>query len=85
MESDLTKVASAALLKSFSVVGNFLEILQRFKENSFQYKKYIWLIVSQAYKSRRYVCMCVCVCGGGAGGERGEGGGFILRGKLLGE
>ena len=40
-EGDLSKVAPASLLKSFSVMGNFLEILQRFKENSFQYKKYL--------------------------------------------
>ena len=37
-------------------MGNFLEILQVFKKKSFQYKKYI--IVSEAYKSRRDACDC---------------------------
>ena len=40
-ESDLSKVAPAVLLQSLSVMGNFLEILQGFKENSFQYKKHL--------------------------------------------
>ena len=39
MESDLSRVAPAALLLSLSVMENFQEILQEFKENSFKYKK----------------------------------------------
>ena len=38
-ESDLSKFAPATLLSSLSVMENFPEILQEFKENSFQYKK----------------------------------------------
>ena len=38
-ESDLSRIAPAALLLSLFVMDNFLEILQEFKENSFQYKK----------------------------------------------
>ena len=38
-ESDLSRVAPVTLLLSLSVINNFLEILQEFEENSFQYKK----------------------------------------------
>ena len=38
-ESDLSRIAPAALLLSLFVMDNFFEILQEFKENSFQYKK----------------------------------------------
>ena len=38
-KSDLSRVAPAALLQSISVMDNFLEVLQDFKENSFQYNK----------------------------------------------
>ena len=34
-------------------MDNFLEILQDFKENIFQYKKHLQIIVSQDCKSRR--------------------------------
>ena len=37
-------------------MGNFLEILQGFKENNLQCKKHHYIIFSQAYKSRRYAC-----------------------------
>ena len=53
-ESDLSKVAPETLLQSLSVTGNFLEILQEFQEFSIQ--EIPLIIVSQAYKSRRYVC-----------------------------
>ena len=39
MESDLSRVAPATLLLSLSVMENFLDILQEFKENNFKYKK----------------------------------------------
>ena len=55
VEGDLSRFAPAKLLLSLSVMDNFLEILQEFKENSFQYKKQLQKIVSQSYKSRRYV------------------------------
>ena len=42
-ESILSKVTPAVLLSSLSFMGNFLEILQGFKENSFQYKKQLFL------------------------------------------
>ena len=35
-ENDLSRVSLATLMLSFSVMDNFLEILQEFKENSFQ-------------------------------------------------
>ena len=38
-ESGLSRVAPATLLLSFSVMDNFQEILQEFKENRFQFKK----------------------------------------------
>ena len=38
-ENDLSRVAPATLLLSLFVMDNYLEILQEFKENSFQYKK----------------------------------------------
>ena len=37
-ESDLSRVSLVTLMLSFSVMDNFLEILQEFKENSFQCK-----------------------------------------------
>ena len=40
-ENDLSKATPATLLQSLSVIGSFLEILQGFKENSFQYKKHL--------------------------------------------
>ena len=55
MESDLDKVVLATLLISLSVMGNFLEVFQEFNKNSFQYKKHLLGVVSQAYKWRRYV------------------------------
>ena len=55
MESDLNKVVLATLLISLSVMGNFLEVFQEFNKNSFQYKKQLLGVVSQAYKWRRYV------------------------------
>ena len=55
MESDLNKVVLATLLISLSVMGNFLEVFQEFNKNSFQYKKHLSGVVSQAYKWRRYV------------------------------
>ena len=54
-ESDLSRVKPVTLLLSLSVMDNFLEILQELKKNGFQYKQR-QVIVSQAYKSRRYVC-----------------------------
>ena len=39
-KSALSEVAPAALLYSLSFMGNFLEILQVFNQNSFQYKKH---------------------------------------------
>ena len=56
MESDLSRVKPVTLLLSLSVMDNFLEILQELKKNGFQYNKQRQVIVSQAYKSRRYVC-----------------------------
>ena len=53
-KSDLSRVAPATLLLSLSVMYNFLEILQKFKKNSFQYSKQLSIIVFQAYKSGRY-------------------------------
>ena len=38
-ESNLSRVAPVRLLLSLFVMDNFLEILQEFKESSFQYKK----------------------------------------------
>ena len=38
-ENDLSRVSPATLLSSLSVIDNFLEILQEFKKNSFQYNK----------------------------------------------
>ena len=55
MESALNKVVLATLLISLSVMGNFLEVFQEFNKNSFQYKKHLLGVVSQAYKWRRYV------------------------------
>ena len=55
MESDLNKVVPATLLKSLSVMGNYLEVFQEFDKNCFQYKKHLIGVVSQAYKWRRYV------------------------------
>ena len=55
MESDLNKVVLITLLISLSVMGNFLEVFQEFNKNSFQYKKHLLGVVSQAYKWRRYV------------------------------
>ena len=46
MEGDLSRFAPAKLLLSLSVMDNFLEILQEFKENSSQYKKQLQIIVS---------------------------------------
>ena len=40
MESDLRTTVSATLLKSLSVMGNFLEVFREFNKNSFQYKKH---------------------------------------------
>ena len=37
-ESDLSRVSLVTLMLSFSVMDNFLEILQEFKENGFQCK-----------------------------------------------
>ena len=56
MESNLSEVAPATL-QSLSVVGSFLEFWKSLKKNSLQYKKYLSLIVSQAYNSFRYVCV----------------------------
>ena len=56
MESDLSKVVPSTLLKSLSVIGNFLEVFKEYNKNSFQYKKCLLGNVSQAYKWRRYVC-----------------------------
>ena len=53
-ERNFSKVVT--LLKSISVMGNFLEIFQEFNKNSFWYKKHLWGIVSQTYKWRRFVC-----------------------------
>ena len=50
MESDLSKVLPATLLKSLSVMGNFLDVFPEFTKNSFQYKKHLLGVVSQAYK-----------------------------------
>ena len=55
MESDLNKVVPATLLKSLSVMGNYLEVFQEFDKNCFQYNKHLIGVVSQAYKWRRYV------------------------------
>ena len=38
-ESDLNRVAPVTLLLTLSVMDNFLEILQEFKKNGFQYNK----------------------------------------------
>ena len=54
MESDLSKVLPATLLKSLSVMGNFLDVFREFTKNSFQYKKHLLGVVSQAYKWRIY-------------------------------
>ena len=54
-ERDLSKDAPTTLLKSFSVMGDFLEIFQKLNKNSFQYKKHYRGIFSQAYRWRRYV------------------------------
>ena len=55
MESDLSGVAPATLLKLLSVMDNFLEVFQEFNKNSFQYKKHLLVVVFQAYKWCRYV------------------------------
>ena len=47
-ESDLSRVAPATLLLSSFVMDYFLGILQGFKENGFQYKKQLYIIVYQA-------------------------------------
>ena len=47
MESDLKKVAPARLLQSLSVMGSFLEILQRFKKSNCVYNKHLQGINSQ--------------------------------------
>ena len=55
-ESDLSKDAPATLLKSLSVMVDFLEIFQELNKNSFQHKKHYREIVSQArYEGCRYV------------------------------
>ena len=53
---DLSTIVPATLLKSLSVMGNFLVVFQEFNKNSFQYKKHLLGIVSQAYKWRKCVC-----------------------------
>ena len=56
-ESDLRKVAPAALLKKLFVIYNFPEFLQEIHRNRFQYKGFqCWGVVSQVFKWRRYVC-----------------------------
>ena len=61
MESDLSKIVPATLLKVLSVMSNFLKVFQEFTKNSFQYKKHLLGIVSQACKWRKYVCDGVVV------------------------
>ena len=56
MKSALSKVVPAMLLKSLSLMVNFLEVFQGFTKNSFQYKKHLLRVVFQAYKWRTYVC-----------------------------
>ena len=47
MESDLNKVVHATLLKSLSIMANFLEVFQDFNKNSFQYKKHLlWVFLN---------------------------------------
>ena len=41
MESDLSTIVPATLMKSFSVMGNFLETFQVFNKNSFQFKEQV--------------------------------------------
>ena len=48
MESDLSKIVPATLLKSLSVMDNLLEVLQEFNKSSFQYKKHLLGAFSQA-------------------------------------
>ena len=52
-ESNLSNVVPSTLLKLFFVMGDFLEVFQEFNINSYQYKKHLLGIVSQAYKWRR--------------------------------
>ena len=56
MESDLSKIVPATLLKVLSVMSNFSKFFQEFNKNSFQYKKHLLGIVFQGYKWRKYVC-----------------------------
>lgn len=53
MKSNLSKVVPTTLLKLFFVMGDFLEVFQEFNINSYQYKKHLLGIASQACKWRR--------------------------------
>ena len=46
METDLRKIVLVSLLKSFLLLGNFLEDFQELNKNSFQYKKCLSEVVS---------------------------------------
>ena len=48
MESDLSKIVPATLLKLLSVMDNLLEVLQEFNKSGFQYKKHLLAAFSQA-------------------------------------
>ena len=41
---DLSKITPAALVKSLSVTGDFLELLQEFNKNSFE-GLFLWLVL----------------------------------------
>ena len=53
-EGDLSKVVSVTLLKFSFVIGNFQETFWELNKSSFQYKEHLWVVVSQAYKWRKY-------------------------------
>ena len=48
MESDLSKIVPATLLKSLSAMDNLLDVLQEFNKSGFQYKKHLLGVFSQA-------------------------------------